>query len=206
MSRVAGAQPSVADNQPGASPDNLSWAGNQIEVNVFIYGYESVWLPASLLEQQDRLADTLFASTRHFEVQLHFNKGLAGAPEDKVAAARDTAVNPAVLDAFALALIAGGDPHTAQGLPGYEPDLAAGRKAAVAITAAADELRAIAPVAGAYVSESNFFDNAWQTSFWGSNYPKLAEVKKKYDPAGLFFVHHGVGSEEWSVDGFTRLT
>src|SRR5580704_5497875 len=80
MSRVAGAQPSVGDNQPGASPDNLSWAGNQIEVNVFIYGYESVWLPASLLEQQDRLADTLFASTRHFEVQSHFNKGLAGAP------------------------------------------------------------------------------------------------------------------------------
>jgi hypothetical protein len=23
--------------------------------------------------------------------------------------------------------------------------------------------------------------------------------------AGLFVVHHGVGSEEWSADGFTRL-
>ena len=195
----------VADNQPGASPDNVSWAGNQIEVNIFIYGYESVWLPASLLGQQDALADSLFASTRHFEVQLHFNKGLAGAPEERVAAARDTATNPAVLDAFSLALIAGGDSHTSPGLSGHEPDLAAGRKAAVAITAAADELRAITPVAGAYVSEGNFFDNVWQTSFWGSNYPKLAEVKKKYDPAGLFFVHHGVGSEEWSADGFIRL-
>ena len=30
-------------------------------------------------------------------------------------------------------------------------------------------------------------------------------VKKKYDPSGLFFVHNGVGSEEWSADGFTRL-
>ena len=162
----------VADNQPGASPDNLSWAGNQIEVNVFIYGYESVWLPASLLEQQDRLADTLFASTRHFEVVLHFNKGLAGAPEDKVAAARDTAMNPAVLDAFALAIVAGGNPHTSPGLPGNEPDLAAGRKAAVAIKASADGLRAVVPIAGAYVSEANFFDKAWQASFWGSNYPK----------------------------------
>jgi hypothetical protein len=112
-----------------------------------------VWLPAALLKQQDFLANTLFASTRHFEVQLHFNKGLAGAPEDKVAAARDTAINPAVLDAFALALIAGFDPHTAPGLLGHEPDLAAGRKAAVAITACADELRAIAPVAGAIASE-----------------------------------------------------
>ena len=29
-------------------------------------------------------------------------------------------------------------------------------------------------------------------------------VKAKYDPEGLFFVHHGVGSEAWSADGFTR--
>jgi FAD/FMN-containing dehydrogenase len=195
----------VADNQSGASPENISWLGNQMEVNIFLYGYESVWLPASLLKQQERLADTVFASTRHFEVQLHFNKGLAGAPDDKVAAARDTAMNPAVLDAFALALIAGGDPHTLPGVPGHEPDLAAGRKAAAAIMASANNLRAIVQHAGAYVSEGNFFDKKWQTSFWGSNYGRLAAVKKKYDPAGLFFVHHGVGSEEWSDDGFTKL-
>jgi hypothetical protein len=30
-------------------------------------------------------------------------------------------------------------------------------------------------------------------------------VKGKYDPDGLFFVHHGVGSEDWSADGFTRV-
>jgi hypothetical protein len=24
-----------------------SWTGNQLEVNIFIYGYESVWLPLS---------------------------------------------------------------------------------------------------------------------------------------------------------------
>jgi hypothetical protein len=34
----------------------------------------------------------------------------------------------------------------------------------------------------------------------------LAAVKHKYDPSGLFFVHHGVGSEEWSPDGFKRTT
>ena len=27
----------------------------------------------------------------------------------------------------------------------------------------------------------------------------------RYDPDGLFFGHHGVGSEDWSEDGFTRL-
>ena len=34
----------------------------------------------------------------------------------------------------------------------------------------------------------------------------MRNQEKKYDPTGLFFVHHGVGSEEWSEDGFTRLT
>jgi hypothetical protein len=30
-------------------------------------------------------------------------------------------------------------------------------------------------------------------------------VKRKYDPTGLFFAHHGVGSDEWGADGFARL-
>jgi FAD/FMN-containing dehydrogenase len=67
-----------------------------------------------------------------------------------------------------------------------------------------DELLRVVTKAGSYVSESDFFERSWQKSFWGSNYPRLAAVKKKYDPDGLFFVHHGVGSEEWSADGFTR--
>jgi len=40
----------------------------------------------------------------------------------------------------------------------------------------------------------------------GKNYSKLKAIKTKFDPDGLFFVHHGVGSEEWSADGFTRLS
>jgi hypothetical protein len=68
-----------------------------------------------------------------------------------------------------------------------------------------DELRKVAPNPGSYVSESNFFEPDWQHSFWGDNYPRLLAVKAKYDPTGLFFVHHGVGSEDWSADGFVRL-
>ena len=63
----------------------------------------------------------------------------------------------------------------------------------------------MAPEGGAYFAESGFFDPAWQESYWGANYPKLLAIKKKYDPTGLFVFHHGVGSEEWSADGFTRL-
>ena len=67
------------------------------------------------------------------------------------------------------------------------------------------ELRKIAPNAGSYVSETNFFESNWQRSFWGANYPRLQVVKATYDPDGLFFVHHGVGSEGWSADGFAQL-
>ena len=67
-----------------------------------------------------------------------------------------------------------------------------------------DELRKVVLDPGSYVSESNFFEQSWQQSYWGTNYPRLRAVKAKYDPTGLFFVHRGVGSEEWSPDGFTR--
>ena len=115
-------------------------------------------------------------------MSLHFNKGLAGAPAEEVAAARDTATNPAVLDAFALAIIAGGGPPAFPGIPGHEPDVAAARQRAGEIGKAMDELRKVVTNAGSYVSESDFFERSWQQSFWGSNYPRLAAVKKKYDP------------------------
>ena len=43
------------------------------EAGWFIWGYESLWIPASLLEKdaQQRLADALFASSRVSDVSLH---------------------------------------------------------------------------------------------------------------------------------------
>jgi FAD/FMN-containing dehydrogenase len=136
---------------------------------------------------------------------LHFNKGLAGAPAAEVAAARDTATNPVVLGAFALAIIAAGGPPPLSGNPFHAPPPEVAQEHAVKVASAMAVLRRVVPDAGAYVSESNYFDQDWQHSFWGSNYPRLAAVKRRYDPEGLFFVHHGVGSEAWSEDGFTRV-
>jgi FAD/FMN-containing dehydrogenase len=154
----------------------------------------------------ERFVDALFSATRHWRLGLHFNKGLAGAPPEEIAAARDTATNPAVLDAFALVIIGGGGPPVYPGIPGHEPDLAIARQNAAKIGQAMNEFRKIVPKAGSYLSETNYFEDSWQESFWGSNYPRLLTIKNKYDPTGLFFVHHGVGSEEWSADGFTRKT
>jgi FAD/FMN-containing dehydrogenase len=197
----------VRDNRPGAPAGNFVWAGDHAQAGQFLHGYRSVWMPASLLEKdrQAALAEALFAASRHWPVSLHFNKGLAGAPPAELAAAKDTAMNPAVLDAFALAIIAGSGLPAFPGVPGHEPDVAAGRRDAATIHQAADELLKVVGRTGSYLSESNFFERDWKQSFWGSNYARLAAVKQQYDPDGLFFIHHGVGSDEWSADGFDRL-
>jgi len=193
-----------SDPRPGAPPGNVWWSDNSGEANAFVHGYESLWMPAALFRDDERLADAVYESSRHFQVQFHFNKGLAGAPAEAIAAAHDTAVNPAVLDAFALVIIATGVPHSNPGVPGHAPDEGKARTDAKAIAAAMERLRAIVPEAASYSNESNYFERGFQKSYWGANHARLAEVKKKYDPDGLFFVHNGVGSEEWSRDGFER--
>ncbi|NDU12978.1 hypothetical protein FWH90_07840, partial [Francisella tularensis subsp. holarctica] len=54
-----------------------------------------------------------------------------------------------------------------------------------------------APDAGTYANEADYFQKNWQQVFWGSNYSKLLKIKNKYDPNGLFYCHHCVGSEYW---------
>ena len=196
------------DTRVGA-PKNHAWnQGDQGEVGIFLHGYDSLWLPASLLQEseQKHLTNALFAASRHKMLRIFIHKGLAGAPPEALAATRLTATNPAVVDAFALVIIADGHGVAYPGLARTTMDLAAAHKDARDIDLAAAELRKIAPNAGSYVSEGNYFNRSWQNEYWGTNYSQLRAIKTKYDPDGLFFVHHGVGSEDWSADGFTPLT
>ena len=197
----------IADDRPGAPPDNILSAGNLGEAGAVWYAYQSAWLPASLLEADRRqsLADALFAAAKHLGVLMYCNKGLAGAPADAIAAAKDTAMNPAVTDAFALAITGAFGQPAYPGVPGHEPDEAAARSQAAPVEASMNEIRKLLPRVGSYVWETDFFQPNWQDAFWGENYARLRAVKDKYDPGGLFFLHHGVGSEDWSADGFTRM-
>lgn len=65
--------------------------------------------------------------------------------------------------------------------------------------------RDISPGAGGYLAESERLEPNFQQAFFGTNYPKLLEVKKKYDPTELFWVSTGVGSESWQVESVDTL-
>lgn len=193
------------DTRAGAPATHMLWKGDQGQVGWYLHGYASAWMPSALLgdAQRDAAAAAICTAAAHMPVELHCNKGLFGAPADALAASRDTATHPAVLDAFALALIgnAGGPVYAGSG---GTVDEAKAREGAARVGRSYAALRAVLPRAPTYVSECDFFQRDWQQSFWGPHYPRLLAAKRRYDPDGLFVIHHGVGSEDWSADGFER--
>lgn len=52
---------------------------------------------------------------------------------------------------------------------------------------------------GAYLNEANVMEPDWQASFYGEQYPRLLQIKQKWDPTGVFYATTGVGSEGWKV-------
>ncbi|GGA04039.1 FAD-binding oxidoreductase [Dyella caseinilytica] len=196
------------DDRPGAPASNMLWDGEQNEVGRFIHGYRSAWLPAALLQpdRRDSLIDTLFDASRSRSIELYFGKGLAGGPSDALLRTRDTAMNPQVLDAFALAILGADADHPAYpGMPGGSIDTEKARRDIHDLDQAMNAIYRLVPDAGSYFSESDYFLRDWQSRFWGTNYPRLAAIKQRYDPFGLFVIHHGVGSEAWRDDGFTPV-
>ena len=186
----------VANDLPGAPAGQFHWANDGEQVGQVLHAFESAWLSRRLLDpgRSRDLATALVQASAARTVSLHCNKGLAGAPADALARTADTPMNPAVLDAFALAIVSASEPPAYPGIPGHEPDLAQGQRDAEAVAAAIAPLTALAGPPAAYVSEASYFQADWPESFWGDHYPRLAAVKDRYDPGGLFRVHHGVGS------------
>jgi hypothetical protein len=54
---------------------------------------------------------------------------------------------------------------------------------------------------GAYGNEAHPYEPGFQKSFWGHNYPRLYQIKQKWDPRGLFIARRAVGSEDWDDAG-----
>ncbi|KAF2279265.1 FAD-binding domain-containing protein [Westerdykella ornata] len=59
--------------------------------------------------------------------------------------------------------------------------------------------KAITPGGGSYMNEGDMQEPDWQQAFYGSNYARLKQIKRKWDRHGLFWVIGGVGSEEWEI-------
>jgi len=185
------------DRRADVQKDLFWWPSNQGEVAEFIDTYQSRWLPIDLFapSKAATLTQALFDASRHAHLRMQINKGLAGAPTDVLARERETSVNPLVRDAAAIVILASRQSNAFPGIAGHEPNLAAGRKATAAISAAMKILRDVTPGGGTYMNEADYFEPGWQRSFYGAHYDRLLAIKRRYDPANLFKVHHGVGSE-----------
>ena len=61
------------------------------------------------------------------------------------------------------------------------------------------KIEAVTPGSGAYMNEADFQQPNWQSTFYGTNYNKLKQIKKKYDPKDMFYNIKSVGSEAWTV-------
>lgn len=57
-----------------------------------------------------------------------------------------------------------------------------------------------------YVHEADPYQKNWQSHFWGSCYPLLKLIRKKWDPSGVLYAISTPGTEGWEViEGDTRL-
>ncbi|WBB95880.1 FAD-binding oxidoreductase [Solwaraspora sp. WMMA2080] len=66
-----------------------------------------------------------------------------------------------------------------------------------------DEVFAGHPPAGAYQNFPDPHLADWRHAYYGGNYPRLVEVKRKYDPTGFFTYPQGIGSCG-AVDGYAN--
>lgn len=191
----------------GAGKDEFWWTPNSGEVSAYWFTYQSWWLPEKLLSDSNnkKLTDTIFNASRLTTVAWHINKGLAGASEAAKTEGRKTATHPGVYDAAALVIMSARTNAGFIGVNNKEPDQVKGENQANNITEAMQMFYDLAPDAGTYANEADYNMEHWQQAFWGSNYAQLLKIKKKYDPDGLFFCHHCVGSEVWSDNGMCRL-
>lgn len=59
--------------------------------------------------------------------------------------------------------------------------------------------RDVTPGAGSYMNEGDINEPNFQQAFYGESYERLVQIKKRYDPFGLFYTYNGVGTEDWYV-------
>ncbi|KAJ5014704.1 FAD-linked oxidoreductase ZEB1 [Colletotrichum sp. SAR 10_99] len=69
-----------------------------------------------------------------------------------------------------------------------------------------EALRQAGPDGATYVNEADPYQANWQEHFWGPLYPTLFDLRKKWDPEGVFYAVSTPGTEGWEeIEYGTRL-
>ncbi|KAK3723035.1 hypothetical protein LTR37_002181 [Vermiconidia calcicola] len=68
-----------------------------------------------------------------------------------------------------------------------------------------DALRELAPETGSPLNEGDVDEPDFQNAYWGSNYDRLLEIKRRVDPTDVFWCAVCVGSEVWAEENGGRL-
>ncbi|KAF2843057.1 FAD-binding domain-containing protein [Patellaria atrata CBS 101060] len=67
------------------------------------------------------------------------------------------------------------------------------------------QLEMVSPNSGTYMNEGTFDLATWKDDYYGTNYDKLLEIKKKWDPDMIFYGKPNVGNEYWKRMADGRL-
>lgn len=187
----------IFDNRRNAPAGYFWWTGNSGEVGAYWGAYDGRGVPWSMTQgaKARELAQGLFDASRTSLILWQTNKALYGEHPEARARDEQTSINPAVFDNVAFITVGAWKQSKYPGIEGHEPDRAVSQAQFDGVMTASDFIHKATPGGGSYSNEGNYFQEGWQTEFWGSNYPRLLSIKKKYDPTNLFTVHKGVGSE-----------
>ncbi|KKY37574.1 putative isoamyl alcohol [Diaporthe ampelina] len=66
-------------------------------------------------------------------------------------------------------------------------------------------IEAATPGGGNYVNEVDFNIADWKEKFFGANYDRLLQIKRRWDPTGVFYALKTVGSDAWNVAADGRM-
>ncbi|KAL1800073.1 hypothetical protein ACET3X_000415 [Alternaria dauci] len=143
-------------------------------------------------EKRQEVYERIRASSENNRVQVHFNM------QAKDPYNTDNAVNThwRPLVSFSMQSVRWPINSTAEQILKIRKDFQAGDMQA---------WRDISPGAGSYLAEADRLEPDFGNAFFGDNYPRLLELKKKLDPQDVFFATTGVGSERWRVESVDGL-
>lgn len=170
--------------------------GDAKGVSQYVYGLSSRWIPSKYFQpdMSAQLAKTFFDASRFWDLRVFVGKGQYGASASALQRGQATSMNPVVFDSPVLIIIGAIEEFAFPNVESHKPDVAKARDVAGKVKAAGNILRQATPESGSYVNEASYTEPNWQQSFWGDNYGKLFEIKKKYDPHNVLSCQHCVGS------------